>query len=160
MRVVACRLVAGSVLALFAAACGGGGPEPEPLVCAAGELRYRGELAGSPVEGVLPVAGQVVENTASPDGCLLRVYLDPTGRLEFAWPDPIVTGTPASASGSLNLAARGLFNVGNCSTEGLPSEVTLSEGGARFLLRSLREAPYCSGATKEGEIEGCVSFVR
>lgn len=152
------RAVWSMVVAVAAGGCGGGGSMPEPLQCGPGELRYRGDLGGAAVEGVLPVAGQVIENVASPDGCLLRVYLDPTGRLEFTWPEPLAADRSGAASGSLNLAARGLFNLGNCASEGLPSEIVLTSAGARFVLRSLREAPYCSGAASEGELEGCVGF--
>lgn len=152
-------LALGSLVAAALSACGSGGGAADPLVCAAGELRYRGDLQGQAVEGLVPVAGQVLENESSPDGCRLRVYLDPTGRLEFAWPVPIALGAPSAASGSLNLEARGLFNVGNCPSDGLSSEIVLYESGARFVLRSMRGAPYCTGEPKQGEIEGCAGFL-
>jgi hypothetical protein len=145
-------------------ACGGGGGDPDGgdggvPTCAAGELRYAGTLDGLPVSGVEDLSGHTLVNLASGGlNCYLEVYFTPSGKLHLEWPQTVLDDTESAGAGSLNLAAQGGLNAGNCNGAGFPSSFTLVEDGARFTLRELRAAPYCTGAAIAGEIRGCAAF--
>ncbi|MBN2494735.1 MAG: hypothetical protein JXR96_09115 [Deltaproteobacteria bacterium] len=162
MRTRICTIVS---IALLAAACGtSSSPLPDGGTdaaedCAAAELRAAGSLDGEPADLALEVAGAylVNEGCGGAEVCYLNLYIQGGGRLRLEWDAPLELGQSAAAAGSLNLAAQGGPNAGNCSGD-LASELTLGELRVDFRLRGLHAAPYCSGASVEGEISGCATW--
>ena len=129
-----------------------------PPVCGLQEFIAVGVLNGSPVEERATVSGQFLVNTPGDTGCYVNVYFEGGGRLRLEWADTLAAGESSPASGSVNREAQGGLNAGNCSTSGYPSEMTMLDSGVEFVLKNLRQAPYCSGAAYTGELAGCASF--
>jgi hypothetical protein len=161
-------LVAGLAF-LTLAGCGGGNGGGDagsdgndgsggPPACGLQEFIATGTLNGSPVEERATVSGQFLVNVPGDTGCYVNVYFEGGGRLRLEWADTLAAGEDSPASGSVNLEAQGGMNAGNCSDAGYASEMTMLENGVEFVLRNLRQAPYCSGAAYTGELTGCASF--
>jgi|GEM_PF-1619663 len=157
------------LLAIFALpACGGGNSGGDggsdgsdgPPVCGAVEFIAVGTLNGSPVEERATVSGQFLVNVPGDTGCYVNVYFEGGGRLRLEWADTLAAGQSRPAAGSVNLEAQGGINVGNCSDRGYASEMTMLENGVEFTLKSLHQAPYCSGAAYTGELAGCARFTQ
>lgn len=136
----------------------GGDGSDGPPVCGPQEFIAIGTLNGSPVEERLTVTGQFLVNVPGDTGCYVNVYFEGGGRLRLEWADTLAAGQDSPASGSVNREAQGGPNAGNCSTSGYPSEMTMLENGVEFVLKNLRQAPYCSGGAYTGELTGCAMF--
>jgi hypothetical protein len=151
-----------------AAGCGGGngggdggsdgdGSNGSP-VCGPLEFIAVGTLNGSPVEERATVSGQRLVNIPGDTGCYVNVYFQGGGRLRLEWADTLAAGEDSPAAGSVNLEAQGGINAGNCSDRGYVSDMTMLDSGVEFVLKNLRQAPYCSGAAYTGELSGCAMF--
>lgn len=130
----------------------------ETPVCDPAQFRVRGTLDGTGVDQQLVVAGQMLVNDPGDQGCYLNLYFEGGGRLRLEWAAALPEGQASAASGSVNLAAQGGINVGDCDDDGPASTITLLAGGVAFELHELRQAPYCTGDPVSGELRGCAGF--
>ena len=126
--------------------------------CGLAEFSVEGTAAGQAVSEKINVAGQALINIPGDTGCYVNVYFEGGGRLRLEWENTLADGQSSQASGSVNLEVHGGINYGNCSGAGFPSKITKIENGVEFVLEDLREAPYCSGASVTGKLEGCATF--
>lgn len=160
------RILVALFTVLILAACGNGNGNGDggsdgsngPPVCGAVEFIAVGTLDGLPVEERATVSGQFLVDMPGDTGCYVNVYFAGGGRLRLEWADTLAAGQSSPAAGSVNREAQGGINVGNCSDRGYASEMTMLENGVEFTLRSLHQAPYCSGPAVTGELSGCAMF--
>lgn len=137
---------------------GTGDPGCERPSCATTEFRVCGVLDGADIDEHLVVAGQRLVNEPGDEGCYLNLYFEGGGRLRLEWADTLLPDESCDASGSVNLAAQGGINVGDCDDDGPSSRITMLADGVEFELHELRQAPYCTGAPVAGELSGCARF--
>lgn len=128
-----------------------GGLDPE---CGAAELVLLGSLDGQSLDFRVPV-GEFVQTIEPP---VAIVYPAEGGRIRFEFPAVPMEGQSTPAMATLSLGGVGGPDVGNCRTEGHPSQLTVFVDRVEFVLIDLYASPFCGAASAPGEIRGCATF--
>ncbi len=142
------------------AACGGGGPGAAdlPTCTMAKEVHATGQVGTTFYIFVGAVTGYAFVNAIAGRNGTLDVDMDFGARkLHLEWATLIPDGGSAPARGDLDTGTSATdFAFGNCATGGLSGTIFVDgDGQGRFVLRELHQKPYCSGASVDGELDGC-----
>lgn len=148
-----------TLLAVLAAACGGGSEEL-PVCSTAGSIAFEGELDGEPIDVRLAMSSMSIEDLSGPTHNLeLVVSSDGLDRLEIEFGDDYDEDIDGyAARGFIMLAQQDGLVAGNCNIDSFVSTLRFDDDemtSGTFTLRGLHEQPFCDGALFTGVISGC-----
>lgn len=147
----------------LALACGGSS-DPTPPTCNPGEVRVTGNVDSTQVVHQVSSDSNVFVNAVNNQDGELAVSTSSGGAehklVDFKFHDLLIDGQEVSARGFVDLTLQSGPNVGNCETGDYVSSISMDKdgNGGTFVLRSMHDSPYCSGAEHKGALAGCFRF--